>query len=254
MIILIKIDTTKGKSINFNLNIEGGNINEISEGRFLVKHPDKNYFLQFEVKILKDSVIIDVPPLDISGKTDAVLEIISNDKQYYKVWESEIQFSRELNITVSEAKTSPIVSLKEDENNNEKNSKEKVVKENKKFGSRILYRTIKSNQEDLTKVINSNNFKLKASPNKKLNFYSEASFLVKDIEKIDYGLCVMISVPEQNIISEKFDKVIVKTDNLPDISKKDIIYTIENGILKQRIDEISEGQTSSDKEGDNIES
>jgi len=235
---MIKLDIGKGKSLSFDIDIEGGSDSEIKEGRFIISCKNKKYKLMFEA-IIKDGVVnVEIPPLDIntdSGK--CFLEMISNDNQYYSVWESPVKFERNLKIKVKEQKEvdkKPVVSLNE---NKTKETKKDKIKENKIIKSSetvMLYRTIKCDEKTINKVLSENEFLMKPKSGVRIKFYESDSMLLNDLENINFGLCIGMSVPENGIIKENGDHtIIVNSSFLDDINVNNVLYIIKEGQIIQ---------------------
>jgi len=227
---MIKISTGKGKLLSFDIDIEGGNSNEIKEGRFIISCPNKNYKLMFNAIIENNNIMVDLPPLNInesSGKCS--LEMISNDNQYYSIWEDSIKFDRELTIKVKEQKDiydkKPTVKLNEN-----KTKSNKITKSSETV---TLYRTIKCDMNTVNKIISENKFSMKPKKNLNVKFYKNDSQLINDLENIDYGLCIGMSVCTNGIIKENRDTLIVNSSYLDTINENNVMFLIKEGRIIQ---------------------
>lgn len=228
---MIKINTGKGKLLSFDIDIEGGNSNEIKEGRFIISCPNKNYKLMFNAIIESDNIVVDLPPLDInetSGK--CTLEMISNDNQYYDIWNDVIKFNKDLTIKVKEQKDfsdkKPNVTLSEN-----KTKIDKIIKSSETI---TLYRTIKSDLKTINKILSENKFSMKPKENLNVKFYKNDSQLINDLENIDYGLCIGMSVCTNGIIEENKDQtLIVDSSYLDTINENNVLFLIKNGAIVQ---------------------
>jgi len=236
---MIKIDTGKGKLLSFDIDIEGGSDNEIKEGRFILSCPNKNYKLMFNALIENGTVTIDLPPLDINEKSgNCSLEMISTDNQYYPVWEDKVKFDRSLTIKVEqkEVEKKPVVTLNENKTEKQKEKKE-IIKEKKivKSSNNVtLYRTIKCNEESINKVLSENKFSMKPKSNIPVKFYKSDEMLINDLENIDFGVSIGMSVPENGILEQRKDRsIIVDSSYLDTITEKNVIFIIKEGKIIQ---------------------
>lgn len=234
---MIKIDTGKGKLLSFDIDIEGGNDSEIKEGRFILSCPNKTYRLMFKAIIEDGSVMVDLPPLDINEKSgECFLEMISTDNQYYPVWEDKVKFDRSLTIKIKEQKDKKLkVSLNENEDIETIENKKQIIKEKKIVKSSntvTLYRTIKCNEQSINKVLSENKFSMKPKSNIPVKFYKSDEMLINDLENIDFGVSIGMSVPENGIMEQRKDKsIIVDSSYLDTITEKNVIFIINNGRL-----------------------
>jgi len=239
---MIKIETGKGKTLTFDIDIQGGDSNEIKETRFILSCPNKSYRLVFPAIIENNSVSVDLPPLDIQEKIGSCsLEMISSDNQYYQIWTDDIKFDRGLKIVVKEQKSEErkvIVESKNQETTEVKNTP--VKKEIKNIlGESIhkrefvkLYRTIKCDQKTFNKVISENKFSMKPKPGMNISFYKTDSQLINDTENIEYGIATMMNVSSTDIIKENKDRtVVVDSTNLDNITEDNVVFLINKGRL-----------------------
>jgi energy-converting hydrogenase A subunit M len=235
---MIKIETGKGKTLTFDIDIQGGDSNEIKETRFILSCPNKSYRLVFPAIIENNSVSVDLPPLDIQEKIGSCsLEMISSDNQYYQIWTDDVKFDRGLKIVVKEQKSEErkvIVESKNQETTEVKNIPVKkeikniLNESNKKREFVRLYRTIKADNKSISKVF-SENFEMMSKPGLKVQFYRNDTQLINDMETVDHGICVGMNVPTDSIIHEDKGVVIVDSTNLGKIDKKNILFIIKEG-------------------------
>jgi len=225
---MIKINTGKGKLLSFDIDIEGGNSNEIKEGRFIISCPNKNYKLMFNAIIENNNIVVDLPPLDInetSGKCS--LEMISNDNQYYDIWNDVIKFNKDLTIKVKEQKN--ISDKKLNVILNEEKKEKKIIRNSENIN---LYRTIKTDAKTIDKIISENKFSMKPKENINVKFYRNDKMLINDMENIDFGICIGMPICTNGIIEENKDQtLIVDSSYLENISEKNVIFLIKEGKL-----------------------
>lgn len=230
---MIKINTGKGKLLSFDIDIEGGNSNEIKEGRFIISCPNKNYKLMFNAIIENDSIVVDLPPLETinEGTYKCYLELISNDNQYYSIWDDNIKINRDLNIKVKEhtdfSDKKPTVTL-----NERKKEDKKII--NKSSSTITLYRTIKTDAKTVNKIMSENKFSMKPKEGLNVKFYNKDNMLINDLESIEYGVCIGMNVPENGILTENRDyTTIVDSSYLDVINEKNVLFLIKNGQIIQ---------------------
>jgi energy-converting hydrogenase A subunit M len=234
---MIKIETGRGKTLTFDIDIQGGDSSEIKETRFILSCPGKSYRLVFPAVVENNSVSVDLPPLDIQEKVGSCsLEMISADNQYYPIWNDDVKFDRGLKIVVKEQKNEErkvIVESKDQENDNNKTSLKKEIKNilnesNKKREFVRLYRTIKADAKTINKVF-SENFEVMPKSGMNVQFYRNDTQLINDMETIDHGVCIAMNVPVDSIVQESKGVVIVDSTNLGKIDKKNVLFVIKEG-------------------------
>ena len=241
---MIKIETGKGKTLTFDINIRGRDNNEIKETRFILSCPNKSYRLVFPAIIENNSVSVDLPPLDIQGEIGSCsLEMISSDNQYYQIWTDDVKFDNELKIVVKEQKSKErkvIVESKNKEITEVKNVPVKkgiknILNEYSKRPEFIrLYRTIKCDQKTFNKIISENKFLMKPKPGINIIFYKTDHQLLNDIENIEYGISIAMNISSTEIIKENKDNtVIVNSTNLDGITENNVVFLINKGRLIQ---------------------
>jgi len=240
---MIKIETGRGKTLNFDIDIQGGDSSEIKETRFILSCPGKSYRLVFPAVVENNSVSVDLPPLDIQEKVGSCsLEMISADNQYYPIWNDDVKFDRGLKIVVKEQKNEErkvIVESKNQETAESKNITKKEIKNilnesNKKREFVKLYRTIKCDQKTFNKIISENKFSMKPKPNMNISFYKTDSQLINDTENIEYGVATMMNIPSTEIVKENKDStVIVDSTNLDIVTEDNVVFLINKGRLIQ---------------------
>lgn len=234
---MIKIETGRGKTLTFDIDIQGGDSNEIKETRFILSCPNKSYKLVFPAIVENNSVSVNIPPLDIQEKVGSCsLEMISSDNQYYQIWTDDVKFDRGLKVVVKEQKNDErkvIVESKNQEIVESKGITKKEIKNilgesNYKREFVRLYRTIKADNKTINKVF-SENFEMMSKPGLKVQFYRNDTQLINDMETIDHGICVGMNVPIDSIVQENKGVVIVDSTNLGKIDKKNVLFIIKEG-------------------------
>jgi hypothetical protein len=244
---MIKINAGKEKILSFDINIEGGNDNQIKEGRFILSCKNQKYKLMFNALIENGTVTVEIPPLDINENSgECILEMISNDNKYYSVWEDKFQFNKDMIIKVKEQKETSsrkYQSVNEDRKitvkEKEKNIKNKIDKIRESSNNITLYRTIKCDLKTINKIINENKFSMKPKAGISVKFYDQDNLLVNDLENIEYGISIGMNVLEDSIIEKNKDHtVIVDSSYLDVINENNVMFLIKEGRLIQLKKEI----------------
>lgn len=244
---MIKINTGKEKTISFDIDIEGGDIGQIKEGRFILTCPNKKYKLMFKAIVENGTVTINLPPLDVNEKTgECTLEMISMDDQYYPVWNDNVKFEHDMKIKIKkQTEIKPVVEIRDESKPNIK--KKEIINETKKpiiksSETRTVYRTIKCDQSTIENIVESGKFSMKPKDGMKIKFYNSDTMLINDLELVEYGICIAMDVPVNGILTENKDhSLIVDSSYLDKINDDNVLFIIKKGTIKSLKDEKKTG-------------